>query len=455
MTSEETPLDATIRGLARGRALARVLEVWRPEAWLELDARIRSGPVPRGTAHRAHQWLTRDVRPAAPRILGGTPRPGEAELALALCDADGRIRAAALPHAAGRAAVLPLVAIRAADWAAPVREAAHAVLAGALPRADTGTLAVTAPVALRLEARLRGGTAAALLRDVLRAAPPATLTTLLLNRDRPTRRLALDLAIERGLLRPAELAHLAAYDGDVGVRDKAATAALAAGVPDETLPLLLAARCGSVRSAGVTALRKAGRAAQAEPFLHDRSGLVRACARWALRQDGRDPVAVYRAACADPASVPDRAPLGLAECGEPTADLPVLWELAGHDRPLVRSSAVAGLRVLGAVDLGRLLALLDDPAPGVVREAARALLPWAERLPDRELVRRTAADRPAHVRIRALRLLRERGGEPYTESARRLLEDPDPVLRAQVRRALGTGDPRPRPPGAPARFLIR
>ncbi|MEV5971122.1 hypothetical protein [Streptomyces sp. NPDC051921] len=449
MTSQELPLDAVIRGLARGRALGTVLDVWRPGAWLELDERIRRGYAWRGDGYPTHRWLATGARPAVPRGLLGAPAPAEGELALALCDSDGRVRAAALPYAAERPAVLPLVAIRAADWAAPVREEAHAALAAALPGAEADALAVTAPVILRLSGRLRGGAAAALLREALRTAPPATVSALLLNRDRPTRRLALDVAVERRSLTPTELARIAAYDIDVAVRDRAATAALAAGVPDETLPLLLAARSGGVRSAGVTALRKAGRAAEAEPFLHDRSGLVRACARWALRQDGRDPVALYRAACADPATVPDRAPLGLAECGERGTDLPVLWELTGHERALVRTSAVAGLRVLDVADFARLLPLLDDPAPGVVREAAQALLPWADRLPEEELLRRTGPGRPAHVRVRALRLLRDHGSWAYTETAGRLAEDPDPVLRAQVRRALGIEEAGARTPRVP------
>ncbi|MFF5976171.1 hypothetical protein ACFY7C_32165 [Streptomyces sp. NPDC012769] len=449
MTSEEPPLDAAIRGLARGRAPARVLrDVWRPGTWTELDARIRSGHTWTRFERPTHDWL----RATGPAVTPGGPRPTEGQLILALCAGEGLVREAALAHAPGRPAVLPLVAVRTADWADPVRARARHVLAAALPGADDRTLAVTVPVILRVGRRLRGAEATALLRDFLRTAPAATVTALLLNRDRPTRRLALDLAVERGLLGPGELARLAAYDEDVAVRDRAAGAALAAGVPDETLPLLLGARAGEVRSAGVTALRGAGRAAEAEPFLHDRSALVRACARWVLRQDGRDPLALYRAACADPATVPDRAPLGLAECGERSADLPSLWELTGHERATVRSSAVAGLRVLEVADHARLLPLLDDPAPGVVREAARALLPWADRLPEDELLRRTGPEQPLHVRVRALRLLREHGTAAYEETARRLTEDPDPVARLRFRRALGIEEARPRPADGRTRF---
>ncbi|MER7517550.1 hypothetical protein [Streptomyces sp. NPDC126499] len=446
MTSEERPLDAAIRGLARGRRLPRTLELWRPATWTELDARVRDGHPWSSADRPGHDWLTGNGRAAAPRAVFGGPRPSTGQLILALCDGDGRVREAALAHTVGRPAVLPLVAVRTADWAEPVRRRARQVLAAALPGADEPTLAVTVPVMIRVGRRLRGAESTALLAEFLDSAPDTTVRALLRSPDRPTRRLALDLAVGRELLPAGELARLAAYDEDTAVRGKAATAALAAGVPDETLPLLLGARSGDVRSAGVTALRRAGRAAEAEPFLYDRSGLVRACARWVLRQDGRDPLHLYRTACADRETVPDRAPLGLAECGERTADLPLLWELAGHERAPVRAFAVAGLRVLEAADPARLLPLLDDPAPGVVREAARALLPWADRLPEEELLRRTGPGRPLHVRVRALRLLRESGTRAYEETARRLGEDPDPVARLRFRRALGieAADPRRR-----------
>ncbi|MER8034403.1 hypothetical protein [Streptomyces hydrogenans] len=106
--------------------------------------------------------------------------------------------------------------------------------------------------------------------------------------------------------------------------------------------------------------------------LPDRSGRPRACARWVVRQGGGDPVALYRAACAAP-EPPVRAPLGLGECGSLGVDAPALRELTGHPEGRVRASAVAGLRLLYAVEPARMRALLDDPEPAVVREARRAL----------------------------------------------------------------------------------
>ncbi|MFI6422271.1 HEAT repeat domain-containing protein [Streptomyces sp. NPDC050842] len=168
------------------------------------------------------------------------------------------------------------------------------------------------------------------------------------------------------------------------VQDLCASAAIAASgdsVDETVLAPLLASRTGRVRAAGVTALRRSGRAADAEPFLYDRSVLVRACARWALRQVGTDPSTLYRAACAAGDRTPDFAPVGLAECGDRAADAPTLWSLIAHERPRVRAGAVVGLRLLDAVRPQRLVPLLDDSSPRVVREATKALGPWPEQLP--------------------------------------------------------------------------
>ncbi|MER8043965.1 hypothetical protein [Streptomyces sp. NPDC094032] len=439
---EETPAESAMGRLRQGRGFGPDAAAWRPEVWTELDEGVRAA-ARWGTWRpgNRHDWLT-GGQPGGPRALFSRT-PSEAELVRALCDPDGRVREAALAHAADRPALLPLVAVRATDWAAPVRARARAVLAGVLPSADAATLALVAPVILRVGGRLRGGEGTVLLEERLRAAPAEVLAPLFPHRDRATRRLALAVAFARRLLVPEELARFATADPDPVVRDRAADAVVAAGAPDGTLGLLLGARSGRIRAAGVTALRGAGRHVEAEPYLYDRSGMVRACARYVLRQGGADPLALYRAACAEPSAVPDRAPLGLAECGERAVDLPALWALTGHPRPLVRSSAVAGLRALEVADHARLLPLLDDPAPGVVRETAKTLSAWADRLPEHELLDRTGPGRPPHVRVRALRLLREHGSGAYEETARRLAEDPDPEVRYRVGRELG----RPVPQG--------
>ncbi|MFJ2722225.1 hypothetical protein [Streptomyces sp. NPDC087437] len=124
-----------------------------------------------------------------------------------------------------------------------------------------------------------------------------------------------------------------------------------------------------MRAIGVTALRRAGRPTRAEEFLADRAALVRACARYVLRQHGIDPLPWYRRRCCEPgdAALPPGAAIGLAECGQRT-DAALLWPLLTHPTPGVRARAVAGLRALDVTDTRRLLPLLDDAAPGVVRE---------------------------------------------------------------------------------------
>ncbi|MEU3075930.1 hypothetical protein [Streptomyces laurentii] len=425
MTGEETPRDAVLRGLAHGRRLTDVVDVWSPEGWLEVDRRVRDAYRFGEPGLPRHDWLT--------ATGPGTPEPADGRLLLALCTSDGRIREAALAHAAGRPVFLPLIALRTTDWAGPVRARARAVLAAELPGAEAGTLRLAVPVILRGRRRERGDAAFRMLEKTLATAPPEAIHALSGVRDRATRLFALDVALDRGLYTLEKLAEIAADDIHVEIRDRASAAVLAAGAPGESLGPLLASTCGRVRSAGVTALRKTGRAAEAEAFLFDRSGLVRACARWVLRQDGRDPVPLYRAACADPATVPDHAPFGLAECGDRATDLPALWALTAHERPRVRASAVAGLRRFDVADLARLFPLLDDPSPRVAWEATRTLRAWADRLPEAELLRRTGPGHPAHVRARALRLLGAADSAAYEETAGRLAEDPDPELRLRLR----------------------
>ncbi|MFD5770825.1 hypothetical protein ACFWIN_34030 [Streptomyces sp. NPDC127049] len=380
MRNEAESRRAAVRRLGRGLPLERVLDVTRPKAWADLDEDVRRAVV-HGELRPSHEWLTGAPGPGWRRLWRAAPAPApeapaEARLALALCDPDGRIREAALPYAAGRPELLPLVVVRAADWAGPVRARALDLLRSELPAAPDGTLAVTAPVILRLAARLRGGEAVALLEGLLRALPGAAVTRLLLGcPDVPTRRAALAVVLDRGLYDGLGLALVAAGDHDPVVQERAASAAVAAGTSDATVPVLLGARSGRVRAAGVTALRGAGRHAEAEPYLFDRSGRTRACARWVVRQGGGDPAGAYRSACAG-ADVPDRAPLGLGECGSRAVDAALLRELTGHPNGRVRASAVAGLRLLDAVDPRRTRELLDDPEPAVVREAARALRPW-------------------------------------------------------------------------------
>ncbi|MFE4874761.1 hypothetical protein [Streptomyces sp. NPDC056682] len=153
--------------------------------------------------------------------------------------------------------------------------------------------------------------------------------------------------------------------------------------------------------------RRAGRHTDAEPYLTDRSAVVRACARWVLRQGGTDPVPLYRALCADPVARPAAA-VGLGECGM-REDTDRVRALLTQPLPGVRACVVAGLRALEAVHVDDVRPLLDDPSAAVVRQATTALLPWADRIPQELLRQLLVEDRPRHQRVAAVRLLRAVG----------------------------------------------
>lgn len=483
--------EAAATRLVRGTPLTEALDITDPGAWTALDAGVRAiaryrpsllpgrdragtredgttgGGEPRPTAppRRPVAGLGRlrlrlparlrsadrgaDSRrraggrgaPAPEPVIGAErsgPPGGSAEppvrsrLALALCHPDGRVREAALDGVAEHPALLPLLVVRAADWAAPVRERARRLLGGVL---DVEAAVALAPLILRVGRRERGAFGVELLDGVLRRAPRERLLPLHTHPDRAVRRFALRSAVEEGLLSPGELARRAARDDDAVVRTLCADAALAAvtdaGDWDGVLEPLLGARSPQARSAGVTALRRAGRPERAVEFLADRAAVVRACARYVVRRHGTDPLPWYRERCADPAdpAVPPGAVIGLAECGE-RADAELLWPLLAHPVPTVRARAVAGLRALDVTDVARLLPLLEDPAPGVVRETASALLPSAGTLPAGRLAGFLAADRPRHSRVAAFRLLDARGGLVGLRAAVALLDDPDRKLRA-------------------------
>ncbi|MFE5946781.1 hypothetical protein [Streptomyces sp. NPDC056480] len=401
------------------------------DAWTALDEDIR-GALRYGGLPPAHTWFPDGDR---------TRRPGVEELAVALCGPDGRIREAALAYATDVPALLPLVVIRCADWAEPVRDRARAVLDAELsgpPDRPAEALAALAPVILRTAGRRHGDAAAEMLGRLLREGPEAGVTVLRASRDRRVRRLAHRIAVDRGLLSPAQLAATATTDSDVVVQDLCANAVLAAvgtvGRAADGAPLtrLLTARQGRIRAAGVTGLRKAGRAEEAEPFLYDRSALVRACARWVLRQAGTEPLPLYRAACAAGDGMPHHAPLGLAECGDRATDAQTLWSLTGDERPRVRAAAVAGLRVLDAVRPARLAPLLGDGSPRVVRETRRALLPWADHFPVGDLPRHSPATPAPRPGEGVATPLPEAGGGPRRDTA----AAPTPA-RSGIRRTLG------------------
>ncbi|MGY4976011.1 hypothetical protein ACWCYL_02370 [Streptomyces sp. 900105755] len=418
--------------LAEGAAPGDVIDGADPAGWLALDAGARS-------------WQLRDALPSGAEA-GGEHRAAltESRAALALCHRDGRIRQAALETSARFPALLPLVVIRCADWVAPVRERARQLLRATL---DADAAVSLAPLILLVGRRGRGAFGVEVLADVLRGASHEQLGRLCADGDRTVRRFAHRLAVAEGKLSAAELARAAARDPDPAVQTLCAEAAVAlvpeGAAADDVLGPLLAARGPRVRSIGVTALRRAGRPQRAADFLADRSGAVRACARYVLRQYGTDPLPWYRrrVAAGDPA-LPPGAVRGLAECGE-RADAGLLAPLLAHPSPGVRAAAVAGSRILDVTDVPRFRDLLDDPAPGVVREATVNLLPSAGALDAGWLMDRLGAGRPRHARVAAFRLLDARGGLVRLRAAVTLLDDPDVKLRGWAERSVQQWHPTP------------
>ncbi|MEU6113393.1 hypothetical protein ABZ840_02310 [Streptomyces sp. NPDC047117] len=422
--------------LAEGEALRDVLGAADPGAWLALDAGVREvrwyrpgGPIP--------EWE------CAATLPDDLAQAGESGLAVALCHRNGRIREVAVRRAEQYPGLLPLLVIRCADWVAPVRQYARQLLRDTL---DVDTAVRLAPLILRVGRRDRGVFGVQLLEEVLRGAPRDRLAVLFAAPDRGVRRFAYRLAIGQGRLGPAELARAAARDEDNVVQDLCADAALTAlatmgntdqDTYDDVLAPLLAARNPRVRSTGVTALRRAGRPREAEPFLDDRSAVVRACARYVVRQYGGDPTAWYRKRCAelDDAELLPGTVIGLAECGD-RADAVLLRSLLAHPVGAVRAQAVAGLRALDRVDTATVWPLLDDPVPAVVREVTAALLPSAAELPADRLLERTGSVRPRHVRGAAFRLLDAHGGAVALRAAVKLLDGPDMKLCTRAEQAV-------------------
>jgi hypothetical protein len=420
--------QAAVR-LAKGAVLREAMyDVADPAVWIALDEAVR---------HSARSSADGTWLPAWQRTEKGWTLT-DGQVALGLCQRDGRIREWALGEVAGRPELLPLVVIRCADWAEPVRDRARTRWAEAV---TVETATALTPLALRVGIRYRGDFALGLIEKVLRSADREALLPLLTHADRTVRRFAHRLAVEEGFLSPAELARAAARDQDTVVQGLCAEAALAAvaesGADDDVLEPLLAARNPRARSAGVTALRRAGRGERAAGFLGDRAAVVRACARYVVRQSGGEPLEWYRRRCAEvgDATLSPGVVSGLAECGN-RSDAEVLWALTSYPDPVVRARAVGGLRALDVLDVRRLRALLDDPAPGVVREATLALMPSARMLDDGWLLERLAVERPRETRVSAFRLLNAYGGLVRLRAAVALVDDPDDKLRHWARQSV-------------------
>ncbi len=349
---------------------------------------------------------------------------------LALVSADGRER----ERAAGASELSPLtarlLALRAADWVAPVGAAALDRLAGVPASLLVDALAV----ADRLGAEhLRGEELRALLErrlsdDDLRGATRAA--------DAGIRRAAWRWLADRDALRFDELHDRAARDGDVAVRALAAAALdrLPAEQRRVLADRLLADASGVVAAPALAALVALDGVAPIERGLGAPSVAVRRAARaWAAIR-GVDARAAALARLGECRS--DRAALtALAELAD-VRDAGLFAEMLGDERMRVRA---AGLRALARVDeaAARRAALdaLRAGTPGRMSRAAADVLrgrPLGE--PEKAVAAAIALDpaRPARQRLRALNLLRTDRWMHLAVALEARATTDDPAVRAEL-----------------------
>ncbi|MFF8409554.1 hypothetical protein [Streptomyces omiyaensis] len=237
-------------------------------------------------------------------------------------------------------------------------------------------------------------------------------------------------ALAAQLLTAGDLAGLALRHHDRRVRRLAARVLPelpgAGPLPDR----LASADDPAVRGEAVARFRAAGRTDALAAHLADPSPWVRGLARAGLREAGDDPHARLRTLCADPAAVTPPAVSGLAEERDP-ADVPLLRTLTGHADGGVRARALDGLRLLGALTDAELPPYADDPDPRVGAIVLRTLRD------DPEALRGLLGHRHARVRARALSLLHRHGAVGWDEALTHFA-DPAPEAARAARRVLSS-----------------
>ena len=425
-----------------------------PHWWSTFDerARLAHWPLPGSAGPDPTSPARRRLLPVRPRTRPAGVLLPFWDWALAVCAANGRTRQAALAPELlplGTPVLIPLLVIRSADWAEPVRDAARSALTEVLAQARPAELVQAAVMAWGFERRLHGEQAVGLVtvRLARAGADSGVWRSLHAHPDHRVRRRALAQAVGLGHCGPQQLLALAVSDPDVLVARHAAEHLLNTLVPAGTerpvtreaepaLRTLLGSRAPAVRAVAVTVLRRGGRPDLAAPFTVDRAAQVREVARWVLRSHGQDPAPVCRAFLAGPAEqVTPGMVSGTAECGDGT-DTDLLRARLTHRRPKVRAAALHALGTMRppAVTVAELQDLMDrDPSPGVLRTAAALLEPDAATVPRQRLDAWVAPGRPAHLRMRAARLLRARGPWDRVETDLRLLRDADAELAGAAR----------------------
>jgi hypothetical protein len=358
-------------------------------------------------------------------------------LVLASTHRDGflRERAVRLLEDRSEPVAAAALAVRAVEHVSEVREIAREALRR---RTDATDAAVVVPILLAARGRRA---AAGALDDYLARLAPESVRALVRSADPATRA----FATERAELSADELIGIAARDPSTRCRTAAAHRALDAD--PEAARTLLDARPAGVRALAVDAAPDALVRERLPLLLLDRAWLLRRAAQRRATALGEDAAALYRR------HLPARPAIaGLGEVGS-EADVDLLVPLVGVDFP--PGPRRAAIRAVGSLApretrLALLPPLLEDEAPGVVREAARQLrrLHWSPSGGDLDRLLRSP-----HVWTRraALALAVATGGWDAAIAALALYDDREAALRETARSTLGVwltsrapsaGDPR-------------
>ncbi|MEV4657300.1 hypothetical protein [Micromonospora sp. NPDC049301] len=391
------------------------------------------GLVVRLDAHaRREPWYGPYREPTLRRVTEcfSGPASGPVAMALASMHPDGRIRERAVAAMLGRPgpSTMPFLVLRTGDWVKPVRDRARAGLALLLSDDPGAWLPAVLPMVLRLDARSRGGFAVTQVRAALLSSTAQVWRGLLDAGGQRERRFVFETGLAQGWLPLPDLVTYALTDRDVRIRSGAAEAACRAAVwtrrPDVLRRLARTVR-SEVRAVALTGLVRSGNDGEVVAYLDDGAPLVRSVARDAARRLGIDVRQHYRSAVdvGDPAL---GAIAGLAETGSVT-DAALLRPLLAHRQARVRAQAVRGVRLLDAVVVAELAALVRDPSPAVVREVTAALRPLAGALPP-GLPWALLTDARVELRRAGYRLLRGRGVDVELRAALVLTLDVHPRL---------------------------
>ncbi|WP_052407163.1 HEAT repeat domain-containing protein [Allokutzneria albata] len=372
-----------------------------PRLWRAIDAAARRG-------------LAVDAM-LGDRLLSG--RVTALDLVIAACCRQGYVRELAMVELSSMDSRLagPILALRAADWVPEIRRRAKGICVERLAADPVAAFAQLGPVAFALENRAEGDWLSSAVDSAL--ADDRVFFAAMENSSHRVRRAAYQKGIGDGRLDIARLNDAALSDPDQGnsrlCAEAAARSARLSG-DVEAIRVLLNSRMATVRAEAVYALGEVDTAVDA---LCDRSAAVRLVAQVVVRRAERDPAEHYRRLLPNPWAV-----AGLGETGT-TADVEILLPCLEEPRVRTRAEAVRALRRLGHTAARTFVALLDDPAPGVVKAAAVAL--QGNELDEEFRFGLIAPGRSRAVRLAGHRLLRSGDTLARLVADLRLLDDPE------------------------------